>query len=274
MPETESQVQHDAQLVPPGAAPHVDAIQVNGAEPIATSPVAMPASAGVTPSVGVTPLPVVEAPKPVPPGPVTWPVYAIPAGVTFGVSPNADGTSTLIITIADGTDELVSKAYTSLVKGLNAGWKSRLPVIVGARGGTRDNLTGQEVAPTAQPTRPVAPPAVPPQNSRRGAAPPMPQAQPQPILPQVPQAPPRPTNEGLSMSRLAAGNSHPRQPHASPSMQRLTAQQAATGADGRAPIAPIPASQNAVRAGHPSASMARRPLGPVPNQGQGGGEGQ
>jgi hypothetical protein len=270
MPETESQVQHDAQLVPPGAAPHVDAILSQPVAPAAAPPAAAAPPVAAAPA----PLPVVEAPKPVPPGPVTWPVYAIPAGVTFGVSPNADGTSTLIITIADGTDELVSKAYTSLVKGLNAGWKSRLPVIVGARGGTRDNLTGQEVTQPAQSTRPVAPPAVPPQNSRRGAAPPMPQAQPQPILPQVPQAPPRPTNEGLSMSRLAAGNSHPRQPHASPSMQRLTAQQAATGADGRAPIAPIPASQNAVRAGHPSASMARRPLGPVPNQGQGGGEGQ
>jgi hypothetical protein len=225
MPETESQVQHDAQLVPPGAAPHVDAIL---SQPVA--PAAAPPAAAAP-----APLPVVEAPKAVPPGPVTWPVYAIPAGVTFGVSPNADGTSTLVITIAEGTDELVSKTYTSLVKGLNSGWKSRLPVIVGARGGTVDNETGKAVPPPQ--ARPVAPPAVPPQNARRAAPPAAPLPPPVGQPAHVPTAPPRPTNEGLSLSRRAA-------------------------------------PPNAARAGHPSASMARRPLGPVPNQGQGGGEGQ
>jgi hypothetical protein len=234
MPETESQVQHDAQLVPPGAAPHVDAILSQPVAPAAAPPAAAAPPVAAAPA----PLPVVEAPKPVPPGPVTWPVYAIPAGVTFGVSPNPDGTSTLVITIAEGTDELVSKTYTSLVKGLNVGWKSRLPVIVGARGGTVDNETGKAVPPPQ--ARPVAPPAVPPQNARRAAPPPPVPQPPPPVGAQpahVPTAPPRPTNEGLSLSRRAA-------------------------------------PPNAARAGHPSASMARRPLGPVPNQGQGGGEGQ
>jgi hypothetical protein len=236
MPEETAAVQHEAQVVPPGAAPHVDAI---ASQP----PAAAPPTVAAQPA-APAPLPVVAAPVPVPAGPVTWPIYAIPAGVSFGVSPNQDGTSTLVITIAEGTDELVSKAYTSLVKGLNAGWKSRIPVIVGARGGTTDNLTGQAVPPpqragsAPQAPRPIAPPAVPPPNARR--APPMAPPPPPPAVGQpahVPTAPPRPTNEGLSLMRRAA-----------------------------------PPNQS--RAGHSSASMARRPLGPVPNQGQGGGEGQ
>ena len=232
MPEETAAVQHEAQIVPPGAAPHVDAIasqlQNNPGVHTIVADTAVLASAlhVAAPPAAPAPLPVVAAPPKAPAGPVTWTVRDVPEGVTFGVSPNPDGTSALVITIAEGSDACLSKAYTAMVKGLNEGWKSRLPVIVGARGGTRDNLTGAAVLPpghaeNTQASRPIAPPAVPPPNARRAAQP-----QPQPaFVPAAPTVPPRPTNEGLSMSRRAVPQVLPRQPHASPSMARLLANQ-------------------------------------------------
>jgi hypothetical protein len=233
MPEETS---HEAQVVQPGGAPHVDAIasqlQNNpGVHTIVADTGVLASALPAAPS-APAPLPVVVAPPKAPAGPVMWTVRDVPEGVTFGVSPNPDGTSALVITIAEGSDACLSKAYTAMIKGLNEGWKSRLPVIVGARGGTRDNLTGLAVPPpshteSAQASRPIAPPAVPPPNARR-AAQPQPQSQPA-FVPPAPIVPPRPTNEGLSMSRRAIPQVLPRQPHASPSMARLLANQRPPG---------------------------------------------
>src|SRR5208282_3165304 len=123
------EMSHEAQVVQPGDAPHVDAIasQLQNNPGVHTTVAdtgvlasALPAAAPPAPA----PLPVVAPPAPIVAGPIVWAVRDLPAGVTFGVSPNQDGTSSLVITIDPGSDELLSKTYTAMVKGLNAGWKA------------------------------------------------------------------------------------------------------------------------------------------------------